>query len=110
MMNDLHIGYNTIIRLENNDDVDYSFDKKGIVIINKIIDYLDIRDELNYNNNEYLNFVLNKQSMVINILIKRKSRQELSMMLDVNVDTITRWKNNQTIISKENYYKIREML
>ena len=45
--------------------------------------------------------------MVINNLIKQKSRQELSKVLNVNVDTITRWKNNQTVISKENYYKIK---
>ena len=36
--------------------------------------------------------------------------KELSQILNVVPDTITRWINGNIVISKDNYYKIKKML
>ena len=79
-------------------------------IINKIIDYLNIRDKLNYTNNEYVDFILNKQTEYVKILLNKYTRQQLAEILEVAPDTITRWINGDIVISKNNYYKIKKML
>ena len=109
-MNDLNIGYNTIIRIENLNDNNYSFNSKGIEIINKIIDYLDIRDKINYNNNEYLDFVLNKQEIIIKQLLDNETPLSIASKLEVSRITIIRWLNKESIPSKENYVKFTKLL
>lgn len=110
MAKKLDIGYNTIWRLEEKTDNDYNLNHKSVQIINKIIDYLDIRDKLNYTNNEYLDFILNKQKEYVKLLRSKHSRQELSTILNVVPDTISRWIADDIVISKKNYYKIKKML
>lgn len=110
MAKDLDIGYNTIWRLEEKTDDDYSFNHKSVQIINRIIDYLNIREQLNYTNNEYLDFILNKQVENVQTLLKKYSRKELSTILNVVPDTISRWISNDIVMSKQNYYKIKKML
>ena len=110
MIKVLNIGYNTIIRIENLNDNNYKFNSKGIEIINKIIDYLDIRDKINYNNNEYLDFVLNKQEEIIKKLFEKDSIENIAKKMKVSKITIIRWMNNESIPSKENYLKIAKLL
>ena len=110
MIKVLNIGYNTIIRIENLNDNNYKFNSKGIEIINKIIDYLDIRDKINYNNNEYLDFVLNKQEEIIKKLFEKDSIENIAKKMKVSKITIIRWMNNESIPSKENYLKIANLL
>ena len=107
---DLNIGYNTICRLEERCDDEYGFDHKSIPIINKLIDYLDVREKINYENNEYLDFILNKQADYIKLLLDKYSRNELSTILNVVPDTISRWKSTDIIISRKNYNKIKKIL
>lgn len=110
MASELEIGYNTIWRLEEKTDNDYNLNHKSVQIINKIIDYLDIRDKLNYTNNEYIDFILNKQIEYVKILLDKYSRQQIAEILDVVPDTISRWINGDIVISKNNYHKIKKML
>ena len=110
MAKDLNIGYNTIWRLEEKTDEEYKLNHKSVEIINKIIDYLNIRNEIDYSQNEYINFILNNQSNVVKELLDNYSRKELSQILNVVPDTITRWINGNIVISKDNYYKIKKML
>lgn len=110
MAKELNIGYNTIWRLEEKTDNDYNLNHKSVQIINKIIDYLDIRDKLNYTNNEYIDFILNKQKEYVKLLLNKYSRQELSTILNVAPDTISRWISNDIVISKQNYCKIKRCL
>ena len=42
----LNIGYSTILRIEN-DNFNRKLNHQSIIILNKIIDYMDIRDKLN---------------------------------------------------------------
>ena len=109
-MKDLKIGYNTIVRLEEYDDSKYSFDIKGVNIINKIIDYLDIRNVINYNNNEYLDFVLNKQEEMVNELIDNSKLDDIAKEFDVKPITISRWKVKKSIPSREHYEKMKKIL
>ncbi len=51
MATELGIGYTTSVRLEEQSD-NRNLNHKSIQIINKIIDYLEIRDKLNFNNND----------------------------------------------------------
>ena len=110
MAKDLNIGYNTIWRLEEKSDSEYRWNQKSIKIVNKIIDYLQIRDKLDYSQNEYADFILNKKEEVIKELLNIYSRKELAKKLDVTPDTITRWIKGKNIISKDAYYKIKKVL
>jgi len=110
MANDLNISYNIIWHLEEKNKEEYKLNHKTVLIINKIIDYLDIRNELDYSQNEYVNFILNNQSNIIKELLNNYSKKELSKILNITPNTITRWINGNIVISKENYYKIKKML
>ena len=110
MMKDINIGYNTVVRLEQYNDNEYSFDHKGVVIINKVLDYLDIRDKIDYRNNEYLDFVINKQEEEIEKIIGNSTLDIIAEQFNVTTATITRWRHSQSIPSRENYYKIKKML
>lgn len=105
----LNIGYNTILRIEN-DDFNRKLNHQSIIILNKIIDYMDIRDKLNFSNNDYLDFILNKQSSIIVELKEKIGRIKLAKELKVSPDSVTRWINNEVVISKENYDKLKEIL
>lgn len=110
MARDLNIGYNTIWRLEEKTDNDYTLNHKSVQIINKIIDYLDIQDKLTYTNNEYIDFILNKQKEYVKLLLSKYSRQELSKILNVVPNTISRWIYGDIVVSRKNYYKIKKIL
>lgn len=110
MAKELGIGYNTIIRLEQACNQKYSPNNRSINIINKIIDYLDVRDKLNYQNDEYLDFILNKQSYTIKELVDKYGGNNLANMLDVVSDTLSRWIDNKNVISRDNYIKIKKVL
>ena len=105
----LNIGYNTILRIEN-DDFNRKLNHQSIIILNKIIDYMDIRDKLNFSNNDYLDFILNKQSSIIVELKEKIGRIKLAKELKVSADSVTRWINNEVVISKENYAKLKDIL
>ena len=81
MASELEIGYNTIWRLEEKTDNDYNLNHKSVQIINKIIDYLDIRDKLNYTNNEYIDFILNKQIEYVKILLDKYQDGLMAILL-----------------------------
>ena len=106
---ELGIGYNTIVRLEEQSD-NRNLNHKSIQIINKIIDYLDIRDKLNFNNNEYLDFILNKQSSAIKELKDKIGRMEIANELNVTPDSVNRWITSDIVISRKHYHKIKKML
>lgn len=106
---ELGIGYNTIVRLEEQSD-NRNLNHKSIQIINKIIDYLEIRDKLNFNNNDYLDFILNKQSLTIKKLKDKIVRMEIASELNINPDSVNRWITSDVVISKRNYYQIKKML
>lgn len=110
MAKELKIGTNTIARLENIKNREYGFNHRSVQIINKIIDYLDVRDKLNYDNDEYFDFVLNKQSNVIRYLVDKYGKDELSVEFDVVPDTISRWIDGNIIISRDNFYKVKKVL
>lgn len=110
MAMDLNIGYNTIWRLEHKTDEQYNLNHLSVQIINKIIDYLDIRNKLDYTHNEYMDFIINNQSKTIRQLLINYKTYELADILNVNRNTITHWLNNEVVISKENYFKIKKML
>ncbi len=110
MTKELNIGYNTILRIEKRKDEDYIITHQSVVIINKIINYLDIKDKIDFSKYEYIDFVLNKQREIIKSLVKKYKRKNLAQKLNVEPDTITRWIKGDTIISKENYFKIKKML
>lgn len=105
----LNIGYNTILRIEN-DNFNRKLNHQSIIILNKIIDYMDIRDKLNFSNNDYLDFILNKQSSIIAELKEKIGRIKLAKELKVSADSVTRWINNEVVISKENYDKLKGIL
>ena len=86
---ELGIGYNTIVRLEEQSD-NRNPNHKSIQIINKIIDYLNIRDNLNFSNNECLDFVLNKQSSAIKELKYKIKRMKIANELNINHDSVNR--------------------
>ena len=100
MAEELEIGYNTIVRLEEQSD-NRNLNHKSIQIINKIIDYLDIRDKLNFNNNDYLDFILNKQSLTIKKLKDKIVRMEIASELNINPDSVNRWITSDVVISKK---------
>lgn len=106
---ELGIGYNTIVRLEEQSD-NRNLNHKSIQIINKIIDYLEIRDKLNFNNNDYLDFILNKQSLTIKKLKDKIVRMEIASELNINPDSVNRWITSDVVISKRNYYQIKKMI
>lgn len=106
----LNIGYNTIWRIEEKSDENYNLNHKNIEIINKIIDYLNIRNKIDFSKFEYIDFILNKQVSILIELRKLYKRKELANILDVTPDTITRWIDGKIVISKENYFKIKKML
>lgn len=106
---ELGIGYNTIVRLEEQSD-NRNLNHKSIQIINKIIDYLEIRDKLNFNNNDYLDFILNKQSLTIKKLKDKIVRMEIASELNINPDSVNRWITSDVVISKRNYYQIKKVL
>ena len=105
----LNIGYSTILRIEN-DNFNQKLNHQSIIILNKIIDYMDIRDKLNFSNNDYLDFILNKQPSIIVELKEKIGRIKLAKELKVSADSVTRWINNEVVISKENYDKLKEIL
>lgn len=105
----LNIGYSTILRIEN-DNFNRKLNHQSIIILNKIIDYMDIRDKLNFSNNDYLDFILNKQSSIIAELKEKIGRIKLAKELKVSADSVTRWINNEVVISKENYAKLKDIL
>ena len=105
----LNIGYNTILRIEN-DNFNRKLNHQSIIILNKIIDYMDIRDKLNFSNNDYFDFILNKQPSIIAELKEKIGRIKLAKELKVSADTVTRWINNEVVISKENYAKLKDIL
>ena len=105
----LNIGYSTILRIEN-DNFNRKLNHQSIIILNKIIDYMDIRDKLNFSNNDYLDFILNKQSSIIAELKEKIGRIKLAKKLKVSADSVTRWINNEVVISKENYAKLKDIL
>ena len=105
----LNIGYSTILRIEN-DNFNRKLNHQSIIILNKIIDYMDIRDKLNFSNNDYLDFILNKQSSIIVELKEKIGRIKLAKELKVSADSVTRWINNEVVISKENYAKLKDIL
>ncbi len=109
MAEELEIGYNTIVRLEEQSD-NRNLNHKSIQIINKIIDYLDIRDKLNFSNNEYLDFILNKQSSAIKELKDKIGRMEIANELNINPDSVNRWITSDIVISKKHYHQIKKML
>ena len=109
MATELEIGYNTIVRLEEQSD-NRNLNHKSIQIINKIIDYLEIRDKLNFNNNDYLDFILNKQSLTIKKLKDKIVRMEIASELNINPDSVNRWITSDVVISKRNYYQIKKVL
>ena len=109
MAKTLNIGYSTILRIEN-DNFNRKLNHQSIIILNKIIDYMDIRDKLNFSNNDYLDFILNKQSSIIAELKEKIGRIKLAKELKVSADTVTRWINNEVVISKENYAKLKDIL
>lgn len=86
---ELGIGYNTIVRLEEQSD-NRNPNHKSIQIINKIIDYLNIRDNLNFSNNECLDFILNKQSSAIKELKYKIKRMKIANELNINHDSVNR--------------------
>ncbi len=86
---ELGIGYNTIVRLEEPSD-NRNLNHKSIQIINKIIDYLNIRDNLNFSNNECLDFILNKQSSAIKELKYKIKRMKIANELNINHDSVNR--------------------
>lgn len=85
----LNIGYSTILRIEN-DNFNRKLNHQSIIILNKIIDYMDIRDKLNFSNNDYLDFILNKQSSIIAELKEKIGRIKLAKKLKVSADSVTR--------------------
>lgn len=105
----LGIGYNTIVRLEEQSD-NRNLNHKSIQIINKIINYLDIRDKLNFSNNEYLDFILNKQSSAIKELKDKIGRMEIANELNVTPDSVNRWIASDIVISRKHYHQIKKML
>ena len=105
----LNIGYSTILRIEN-DNFNQKLNHQSIIILNKIIDYMDIRDKLNFSNNDYLDFILNKQPSIIVELKEKIGRIKLAKELKVSADSVTRWINNEVVISKENYAKLKDIL
>ena len=105
----LGIGYNTIVRLEEQSD-NRNLNHKSIQIINKIINYLDIRDKLNFSNNEYLDFTLNKQSSAIKELKDKIGRMEIANELNVTPDSVNRWITSDIVISRKHYHQIKKML
>lgn len=109
MATELGIGYNTSVRLEEQSD-NRNLNHKSIQIINKIIDCLEIRDKLNFNNNDYLDFILNKQSLTIKKLKDKIVRMEIASELNINPDSVNRWITSDVVISKRNYYQIKKML
>ncbi len=109
MATELGIGYNTSVRLEEQSD-NRNLNHKSIQIINKIIDCLEIRDKLNFNNNDYLDFILNKQSLTIKKLKDKIVRMEIASELNINPDSVNRWLTSDVVISKRNYYQIKKML
>lgn len=106
---ELGIGYNTIVRLEEQSD-NRNLNHKSIQIINKIINYLDIRDKLNFSNNEYLDFILNKQSSAIKELKDKIGRMEIANELNVTPDSVNRWITSDIVISRKHYHQIKKML
>ena len=86
---ELEIGYNTIVRLEEPSD-NRNRNHKSIQIINKIINYLNIRDNLNFSNNECLDFILNKQSSAIKELKYKIKRMKIANELNINHDSVNR--------------------
>lgn len=109
MATELGIGYNTIVRLEEQSD-NRNLNHKSIQIINKIIDYLEIRDKLNFNNNDYLDFILNKQSLTIKKLKDKIVRMEIASELNINPDSVNRWITSDVVISRKHYHQIKKML
>lgn len=109
MATELGIGYNTSVRLEEQSD-NRNLNHKSIQIINKIIDCLEIRDKLNFNNNDYLDFILNKQSLTIKKIKDKIVRMEIASELNINPDSVNRWITSDVVISKRNYYQIKKML
>ena len=110
MAKELKIGTNTIARLENIENREYGFNHRSVQIINKIIDYLGVREKLNYASDEYFDFVINKQSNVIRYLVDKYGKDELSLEFDVVPDTISRWIDGNIIISRDNFYKVKKVL
>lgn len=106
---ELGIGYNTIVRLEEQSD-NRNLNHKSIQIINKIINYLDIRDKLNFSNNEYLDFILNKQSSAIKELKDKIGKMKIANELNVTPDSINRWITSDIVISRKHYHQIKKML
>ena len=106
---ELGIGYNTIVRLEEQSD-NRNLNHKSIQIINKIIDYLDIRDNLNFSNNACLDFILNKQSPAIKELKDKIGRMKIANELNVTPDSINRWITSDIVISKKHYHQIKKIL
>ena len=106
---ELGIGYNTIVRLEKQSD-NRNLNHKSIQIINKIIDYLDIRDNLNFSNNACLDFILNKQSSTIKELKDKIGRMKIANELNVTPDSINRWITSDIVISRKHYHQIKKML
>lgn len=110
MAKELKIGTNTIARLENIENRKYGFNHRSVQIINKIIDYLGVRDKLNFDSDEYFDFVINKQSNVIRYLVDKYGKDELSLEFDVVPDTISRWIDGNIIITRDNFYKVKKVL
>lgn len=106
---ELGIGYNTIVRLEEQSD-NRNPNHKSIQIINKIIDYLNIRDNLNFSNNECLDFILNKQSSAIKELKYKIKRMKIANELNINHDSVNRWITSNIVISRKHYHQIKKML
>ena len=109
MATELGIGYNTSVRLEEQSD-NRNLNHKSIQIINKIIDCLEIRDKLNFNNNDYLDFILNKQSLTIKKLKDKIVRMEIASELNINPDSVNRWITSDVVISRKHYHQIKKML
>ena len=65
---------------------------------------------MNFSNNEYLDFILNKQSSAIKELKDKIGRMKIANELNVTPDSINRWITSDIVISRKHYHQIKKML
>lgn len=102
----LGISKYSIMHLENDDILLYNLD-----IIKAIIEEFNIKNKIKINDS-YLEFLLDNPSEFIKEYRKKDNltRYELAKKLDVMLCTIKKWEIGKTVISRKNYYKIKELI
>lgn len=115
LISDLNIARNTLTRIET----DLYRDKDGVARIDKqrlkhfkqIINYLDIQDELIFND-EYVEFLIKDYGQAIIQIreILKIKKIDLANKLNVNRNTITSWEQEKCVIPEDKYIELKKML